>query len=222
MTWWFHRDVPGGPLMTTCVQITQFGEIHMKRKFYNPMILVLFVLAPLIAFSGAEQTTAESYYEQLKSLLTRKTLKVRPNASNRDVNLIEVEKGAAGVLFGASMDDLVAIWGKPCGIDTHRLRDIWCLYIGGCRFGFIDNQLISASIHSATIKKAHLGNGISFKSSYAEVKSAFGEPLEATDYNLKFASKNGYITKFHFVADTSSLGKRKLISVAIYHPDSGQ
>jgi len=186
------------------------------------MILVLLVLIPLIAFSGTEQKTSGSYYEQLKSLLTRKTLKVRPNASDRDVNLIEVEKGAAGVLFGASMDDVVAIWGKPCGIDTSRSRDIWALYIGACRFGFIDNRLVSVSIHSATLKKAHLQNGISFKSSYNDVKSAFGEPIEATDYNLKFLTKNGYIVKFHFVADRSSMGKRKLISITVYHPDSGE
>ncbi|MBL7186115.1 MAG: hypothetical protein ISS70_07295, partial [Phycisphaerae bacterium] len=122
----------------------------MKRKLYNPMILILLVLIPLIAFSGTEQKISESYYEQLKSLLTQKTLKVRPNASKRDVNLIEVEKGAAGLLFGASMDDVVAIWGKPCGIDTNRSHNIWSLSVGACRFGFIENELVSVSIHSAT------------------------------------------------------------------------
>ena len=194
----------------------------MKRQLYNPMILVLLVLIPLIAFSGTEQKTSESYYEQLKSLLTRKTLKVRPNASKRDVNLIEVEKGAAGVLFGASMDDVVAIWGKPSGLLIHGSRDIWTLYIGACRFGFIDNQLVSVSIHSATLKEAHIGNGIRFKSSYNDVKSAFGKPIEMTDYNLKFATKNGYIIRFYFVADRYSMGKRKLISITVYHPDSGE
>ena len=194
----------------------------MKRELYTPIVVFLLALLPLIAFSGTEQKPSESYYGQLKSLLTRKTLKVRPKASERDVNLIEVEKGAAGVLFGASMDDVVAIWGKPCGINTYRLRDIWSLYIGACRFGFIDNQLVSVSIHSATLKEAHIGNGISFKSSYNDVKSAFGEPIEMTDYSLKFSTKNGYIIKFHFVADRSSMGKRKLISITVYHPDSGE
>ena len=94
--------------------------------------------------------------------------------------------------------------------------------MGACRFGFIDNQLVSVSIHSATLKEAHCGNGISFKSSYDDVKSAFGKPIEATDYNLKFLKENGYLIKFHFVANTSFMGKRKLISIAIYHPDAGQ
>ena len=194
----------------------------MKRKLYNPIVLILLVLLPLIAFSGTEERASESYYGQLKSLLTRKTLKVRPKASERDINLIEIEKGAAGILFGASMDDLVAIWGKPCGIDTYRSRGIWTLYIGACRFGFIENELVSISIHSATLEKAHFENGIGFKSSFDDVMSAFGKPIEATDYNLKFLAKDGYVIKFHFVADTSSMGKRKLINIIIYHPDSGE
>jgi hypothetical protein len=194
----------------------------MKRKLFNPLILILLVLIPLLAFSGTEQKGSESYYGKLKSMLSRKTLKVRPKVSERDVNLIDVEKGAAGVLFGASMDDIVAVWGKPCGINTYGIRDIWTLYIGACRFGFIDNELVLISIHSATLKEAHLGDGISFKSSYNDVKSAFGEPIEMTDYNLKFVKESGYVIKFHFVADTSSIGKRKLISITIYHPDSGQ
>jgi hypothetical protein len=194
----------------------------MKRKLYIPIAVFLFVLLPLIAFSDTEQKLSESYYGQLKSLLTRKTLKVRPKASERDVNLVEVEKGAAGVIFGASMDDVVAIWGKPCGLNIYGSRDVWTLNIGACRFGFIDNHLVTISIHSATLKKAHLENGVSFESSFKDVKSAFGEPIEATDYNLKFSTKNGYVIKFHFVADNSSIGKRKLINIIIYHPDSGE
>jgi hypothetical protein len=193
----------------------------MKRKLCTRVVVCLIVLLPLIAFSGAEQKASESYYGQLKSMLTRKTLNVRPKASERDINLIDIEKGGAGVLFGASMDDIVAVWGKPCGINTYGIRDIWTLYIGACRFGFIENELVSISIHSATLNQAHFENGIGFKSSFDDVVSAFGKPIEATDYNLKFVSKDGSVIKFHFVADTSSMGKRKLINIEIYHPDSG-
>jgi hypothetical protein len=194
----------------------------MKRKLFNPLILILLVLIPLLAFSGTEQKGSESYYGKLKSMLSRKTLKVRPKASERDVNLIDVEKGAAGVLFGASMDDIVAVWGKPCGIDTNRSRNIWSLSVGACRFGFIENELVSVSIHSATLEKAHFENGINFESSFDDVMSAFGKPIEATDYILKFVKENGYVIRFQFGGDTSSLGKRKLIGITIYHPDSGQ
>jgi hypothetical protein len=194
----------------------------MKRKLYNRIVLILLVLLPLIALSGTEEKTSDSFYGQLTSLLTRQTLKLRPKASERDVNLIEVEKGAAGVVFGASMDDVVAIWGKPSGLHIQGRRDIWDLYIGACRFGFIENELVSIGIHSVTIDKAHFENGIGFKSSFDDVLSAFGKPIEATDYNLKFVNETGYVMKFHFVADTSSLGKRKLINITMYHPDSGK
>ena len=211
----------------------------MKRELYTPIVVLVVVLLSLIRFSGCSapaqkqaetnhglskslQDQPETYYGKLKSLLTRKTLHVRPRATERDVNLIEIEKGAAGVCFGASMDDVVAIWGKPCGFQIDGFRDVWDLSIGACRFGFIDNHLVIISIHSATLKDAHLKNGISFGSSYDEVKSAYGEPLEATNFDLKYSTENGYFVKFHFVADNSSLGKRKLINISIYHPDSGE
>lgn len=195
----------------------------MKRFYYTPIIFILLVMLPLFAISGdIEQKIAESYYGRLKSLLSRKTLNVRPKASERDVSLIEPEKGAAGVLFGDSMDDVIAIWGKPCGIFIDGIRPVWELFIGACRFGFVDNRLVSISVHSATLEKAYMENGISFTSSYDEVKSAIGEPMEATYSDLKFITENGYIIKFHFVPDALSEGKRELISIAIYHPDSGE
>ncbi len=201
-----------------------FVKLPMRRFYYTSIVLILLLMLPLFALSGcnAEQKVAESYHGQLKSLLIRKTLKVRPKVSERDVNLIEVEKGAAGVLFGESMDDVIAIWGKPCGIHISGHQVVWDLTIGACRFGFVDNRLVSISIHSATLKKAYLENGISFTSSYDQVKSAFGEPIEATYSNLKYVTENGYIIKFHFVPDALSKGKRKLISITIYHPDSGE
>ncbi len=192
----------------------------MKRARYIPIFLL--VLLPLIAFSETEQKASDSYYKQLKSMLTRHTLKVRPKPSDRDVNLIEVEKGAAGVLFGASMDDVIAIWGKPCGLRISGYLDVWNLSIGACRFGFIDNRLVTISIHSATLKEAHFDNGISFDSSFDEVKAAFGEPVKETDYILQFVTKNDYLIRFQFLADKIDRTKRKLIAVTICHPDSGQ
>ncbi|HNY78978.1 MAG: hypothetical protein RBS72_15470 [Sedimentisphaerales bacterium] len=195
----------------------------MKRKLQVPIVVVLFLLVCLIPFSGAGQTASESYYAQLKSLVTgRHILRVRPNASAQDVSLIEVEKGAAGVLFGATMDDVIAIWGKPNSLMIDGIGPVWDLGIGACRFGFVNNRLVTISVHSATIEKAYLPNGLSFESSYEEVESAFGEPIEAADLSLEFATENGYLVRFHFVPDLHALGKRKLINIEICHPDSGE
>jgi len=195
----------------------------MKRKPEIPISVVLLLLVCLIPFSGAGQTASESYYAQLKSLVTgRHILRVRPKPSERDINLIEIEKGAAGVLFGATMDDVIAIWGKPNSLMIDGIRPVWDMGIGACRFGFINNRLVTISVHSATIEKAHLPNGLSFESSYEEVESAFGEPIEAADLNLEFATVNGYLVRFHFAPDLGALGKRKLINIEICHPDSGE
>lgn len=195
----------------------------MRCKIHISIGAVLLLLLCLVPFSGAEQTASESYYGRLKSLVTgRHIINIRPKASDRDVNLIEVEKGAAGVLFGASMDDVVAVWGKPNAIWIDGVRDAWYLGIGACRFGFVDNRLVSIAVHSATIEKAHLVNGLSFESSYEEVKSAFGDPIEATDLNLRFATEDGYLVRFHFIPDREVLGQRRLIVAEIFHPDSGE
>jgi hypothetical protein len=202
---------------------SSLGDLHMKCKFCTAIIAILLCTLPLTTFSGAEQSESETYYGRLKSLLTRRNIfRVRPKTSERDVNLIEIEKGAGGVLFGASMDDVVAVWGKPSGLFIDGIRPTWELSIGACEFGFIDNRLVQISLHSATLKTAHLANGIGFDSSYDEVKSAFGEPLEATYSHLEFATKNGYVIDFHFLPDRLSEGKRKIVSITIFHPDSGQ
>lgn len=195
----------------------------MKHKISTLIGVVLLLLLCLVPFSDAEQTASESYHARLKSLVTgRHVLRVGPKASDRDVNLIEIEKGAAGVLFGASMDDVVAIWGKPNSIMIDGIRPVWDLGIGACKFGFVGNHLVTISVHSATLEKAHLVNGLSFKSSYDEVKSAFGEPIEAKDLHLEFRTENDYLIHFQFVADLSVLGTRRLIDIEICHPDSGE
>ncbi|NLZ05020.1 MAG: hypothetical protein GXY19_07590 [Phycisphaerae bacterium] len=197
----------------------------MKRKLQTPIMVILLVLLPLIAFSGAEQTPSESYYERLKSLVRVREgydVSIHPTAKDRDVNLIEIEKGAAGVVFGASMDDVIAVWRKPESIWIDGIREAWFLGIGGCEFGFVDNRLTTIAVPSFSIRKAHLANGIGFESSYDEVKSALGEPVKATDSRLRFVTKSGYTVNFDFVSDEWSSGKRRLQCIKISCPDSGE
>jgi hypothetical protein len=191
----------------------------MKGKF---LVAILFGSLPLIAFSGAEPSPSESYYERLKSLVRdRQNPAIRPNATERDVSLIEVEKGAAGVIFGASMDDVIAVWGLPESIRVSGFFKTWFLRIGGSYFGFVDNRLTSIAVHRAAVENAHLTNGIGFESSYDEVRSAFGEPVEATDLELTFVTKDGYTITFCFW-DEPVWGKRELIAITISCPDSGK
>ena len=165
---------------------------------------------------------AGSYYEQLNSLLSRKKLKVYPKTSDRDINRIEVEKGGAGVLYGSTTDDVIAIWGKPSGFLINDIRDSWDMYIGACRFGFVENSLVYISIHNVTVPDAKFDNGISFESSIEDVLDAFGEPSKASDYFYTFRNDNGFVIKFHFTPDSKNKDIEKLIAVSIYHPDAGK
>ncbi len=165
---------------------------------------------------------ANSYFAHLSSLLSRNNLSVLPKNPDQDVNLIEVEKGAAGVSFGTTVDDVVAVWGNPSGFMIRDIRDDWDMYIGACRFGFLGNELVYVSIHRVTIPDAYFANGINFKSSIEDVLSAFGKPIKATDYNYIFRDGNGYVTKFHFMPDSKNKGTEQLIAIAVSHPDAGK
>ena len=164
----------------------------------------------------------ESYYDMLNSLIGRHKLNVRPKPAERDIDIIEPEKGGAGVLFGATMDDVIAIWGKPSGFMIEGFDDVWSLEIGACDFGFIDNSLVAIGIHSATLETAHFENGICFTSSVEEVKSAFGEPNEETKYGLEYYTENNYFIDFHFTSSDAKNGNPELINISIYHPDAGK
>ncbi len=192
----------------------------MKSKSYILVISILFCMLPLISISGARQTSTESYYDRLKSLLGPKKYRITPKVTRRDVNLIEIEKGAAGVVYGASMDDVITIWGHPCELYVSSGSRDWKLTFGACQLHFIDNRLMSIGIHPATLPKAYLPNGISFESSYDEVKSTMGEPIRATDRDLDFRTSNGYEISFFFTEKNDIPSEAgKIVAITISHPD---
>ena len=157
------------------------------------------------------------YYAQLQSMLSNGHLMFYPKDPDKDVNLVTIEKGASGLHFGASMDDLVELWGNPSIV--RNSGDAWFLAIGGCRFGFIDNELLYISIRSTTIPDAHFGNGISFSSSYEDIVSAFENLTESRNNTLELCTKNGYKMKLYFFPDTSNGNKLKLFMIELKHPE---
>ncbi len=172
--------------------------------------------------SNAPIDLSESYYDTLKSLLGTYTFNIRPKPTERDVNLIEPEKGGMGVLFGATMEEVFAVWGKPAGIWIRGGEDLWEFEIGACDFAFIDNSLVGIEIHEASMENAYFENGINFTSSVEEVKAAFGEPSEETKYGLEYYTKNGYFIDFQFTSSDDKNGDPALINISIYHPDAGK
>ena len=71
-------------------------------------IITITIASATILLAGEE-----GYYAQVQSMLSKRHLKVYPKDPDKDVNLVTIEKGAAGLHFGASMDDLVELWGNP-------------------------------------------------------------------------------------------------------------
>jgi hypothetical protein len=101
-----------------------------------------------------------------------------------DVLTIDPESGsAAGLRFGQTMDDVIAVWGKPHGLDVEKKRDsrarTWYRRVDlnygyGLSFRFRDGAL--DGIHVQSLDAAHLLNGPALKSTPAEVLKALGEP----------------------------------------------
>lgn len=208
--------------------------IHIQKE--DLMKTLLMFISSVALFCGCATPTrvdqadhldiprdeVDSYFERLDSLLSRKNLRVRPKVSEVEVDLIDFEKGAAGVAYGSTVDDVVAVWGNPSGFLIREIKDDWDMYIGACRFGFIGNELVYISIHNATLPNAYFENGISFKSSMEDVLSVFGEPDKSSGFLYTFRTEKGYAIKFHFIPDSKKKGSEKLIGIAIYHPEAGK
>lgn len=191
----------------------------MKQNFFKAVIISLLLFIPLISFSKDNKHNLDTdYYNGVKSFLSKKKLEVRPRNSERDVNLIDPEKGAAGVLFGASISEVVRLWGKPYSLNTDWSNDTWSIKMGALRFDFFENELVKIGIHNVTLKNAYFENGVNFKSSLGDVMSAFGKPINEREFFPKFLTKNGYVISFHFHATSS---KPELLAVSIAHPDFG-
>ena len=191
----------------------------MNKVRFFPVALCLFAVPALGASRKQEEPSAPSYHETLKLLLAPAKLKVRLKSQGRDINLIDPEKGAGGMRFGDSIDTVIGVWGKPSGIRITGQSPLWRLRMGACTFGFVNNKLVAISIHSATLKDARLEMGVTFQSSYDEVKRTVGEPTKETYTNLTFERDNGYVLRFQFMADSLQAGKRKLIAIEVRHPD---
>jgi hypothetical protein len=169
--------------------------------------------------------SSASYYETLRSLVGPKQLEVQPKPDGRDYNLIRPEKGAAGMLFGDSMDAVVDTWGKPAGIDINihcplENCPLWTLSIGTCEFGFVEGQLTTIDVHCVALPDAYMENGITFDSSIEEVKQAFGKPVEE-QFNgevLVYRTPGGYGLKFQFTRCLE--GALKLIAIRLSRPDT--
>jgi hypothetical protein len=178
--------------------------------------LLIITLSIMINPIFAEE---DSYFEKLDSLIGRKKLNIKPKDRSVDINLVTVEEGGAGLKFGSSIDDLVRLWGKPSGVMVHKGLGTWRFHAGGCLFGFIENELVSITIHSATIPKAYMENGITFKSTIDDLKSVYKNLEEDRMNQFKYVTDNDYVVEFMFYPDRRSRQQR-LSAITLHHPDS--
>jgi hypothetical protein len=185
---------------------------------------IVFVLAVVFVFSAFNLYAAEgkadkvNYYDTLKSMLSPMGRKAEPQSKGRNVNLIEPSKGAGGLLFGQSIDDLIRVWGKPSNINASmsaygvKLTTNYLSY-GASRFRFTNNKLVEIGIHRMNLPNARFANGIGFSATAKDIKKAFGKPDERRDNIFKYYDINGSTVRF--VCTYNKKGALKLSSVTI-------
>ncbi|MHC4777120.1 MAG: hypothetical protein ACYTFG_00940 [Planctomycetota bacterium] len=190
-----------------------------KSLIFLTLPLVLGAL-PCSARAGEKKTP--STYEALKSILrSRKGRLTSPRPQGlRDPDLIEPDKGAGGVLFGYSLDEVMTIWGKPSAVSIGRRGETWDFSFGATRFKFLDNRLVSISIHNVDLPGARFANGIDFDSQPEDLEKAFGKPIRANQSVLHFSTPGGGDLRCHFVRSFRDKERVKLIVVGITQPES--
>ncbi|MDA7915799.1 hypothetical protein N9B94_01025 [Verrucomicrobia bacterium] len=131
------------------------------------------------------------YFSTMLQLVDNKPIGFTPGATSSNL-VIDPAKGAGGVSFDASMDDLIAVWGRPHAItmstyDNEPLKasDI-TLHMGGSRFRFLNNRLIEISLHRSNLPSATFASGVGFDSTEADFISKLGKPRSKRTNMLEY------------------------------------
>lgn len=185
---------------------------------------IILILAIVFVFSAVNSYAAEStaskvnYYDTLKSMLSPMDRKAKPQSKDRDVNLIEPSKGAGGLLFGQSIDDLIRVWGNPsnmcASMSTHGIKlTTNNFFYGASHFKFINNKLVEIVVSKVNLPNAHFPNGIGFNSTAQDIKKVFGEPDEKRDNTATYYNITG--SKVRFFCTYDKKGVLRLSTVTI-------
>eukprot|EP00977_Amphora_coffeiformis_P004201 scaffold875_cov185-Amphora_coffeaeformis.AAC.16 len=89
-------------------------------------------------------------------------------------NPMDYTKGILGTPFGSTMDEVVALWGTPCGISMWRVGQIE-LEIYHCRFRFDRNRLTSIMIHEVDLPDVEPIPGIKMGATVPPLMELFPE-----------------------------------------------
>jgi len=117
-----------------------------------------FALVPLFGCAPSSSSGGSSYYARLGAMADGGPLTEQRRQSILAASVQSLDVGLAGVQFGATMDDVIALWGRPNAIwmqGEGRTQTI----IANSHFEFQDNGLVEIDIHSADLPAFSIADG---------------------------------------------------------------
>ncbi len=118
------------------------------------------------------------YLRSITNLTETRSAPVAPRSE--DQLLIDPATGAAEVLFGQGVDDIVKAWGKPDRISMDMGHVLRLSYLGGLRFTFEGNRLYE--IHVQGLPGARFKDGPALDAGMEEIRAFLGNPVsESTE-----------------------------------------
>jgi hypothetical protein len=147
-------------------------------------LALLFTVGTLCRAQGesARSGSGSFYYRSMIELLQPRDFHVAPPAGTPDLLLIDPAVGAGGVRFGMTMDEVVAIWGKPDKIERDLVSErsggghLATLQFGATDFEFFDDCLERIDLCHTNLPEARFRDGLGFDASVDDVVTEYGKP----------------------------------------------
>jgi hypothetical protein len=159
----------------------------------------------------------DSYYERFQNLIGgSRTISEHTRAQIKAASQeVDMSIGIAGVQFGQSMDEVIALWGQPRGIFAVMPGEVK-LHIGGSQFHFQDNKLNGVTIHGVDLPNFSIASGkLAIGMSCPELTDIFPGSIPSSTFNhipnLREIELSGGKIKVRV-----NLMKNKIITISVY------
>jgi hypothetical protein len=157
-----------------------------KIETWPSFLLLALVIFSLSGYAGSS-VAAESkgnFYERLEALSSGNKELSYAARQAFEATAYDPREGLAGVKLGMSMEDVIGVWGNPKRVCMQAAATVLSM-ARGSQFSFVENELVSARIHSADLPAMKLSNGVDFSFSPSRLGSL---------YKIRNPSGHSYVT----------------------------
>jgi hypothetical protein len=160
-----------------------------------------------------ESQSGNRYLNQLLTMISHTNDKKQYRAF--EAGTIDPTGKMCGLTFGMSMDEVIAIWGKPSGVSINAISHLpeQILHYSASSLHFKNNQLFELSLHNIDFPNVEILEGLTFGMSPEQVATACSNlTSETKGSRIYYHVAEGITMKPHFYSKKSENAER-LITV---------